>query len=92
MTDPVDFGAFSADLADPPDFGADFEAKTAESASGREAERGVRPCGAGIGISIVENTFPRISPVLCHDILSAEINRQRNDAPILVWGGRLPPR
>ncbi|MBP5248382.1 MAG: ribose 5-phosphate isomerase B [Lachnospiraceae bacterium] len=80
-----DFGTYSADSCDYPDF-----AKAVASAvlSG-ECDRGILICGTGIGISIAANRFEGIRCALCHDCFSAEATRLHNDANILAMGGRV---
>ena len=50
-----DFGAYSTESCDYPDFG---EAAARAVASG-ECERGIIICGTGIGISLAANKVPR---------------------------------
>jgi RpiB/LacA/LacB family sugar-phosphate isomerase len=40
-------------------------------------------------MSIVANKFPGVRAALCHDLQTAKISRQHNDANILVLGGRV---
>ena len=80
-----DFGTYTADSCDYPDYG---EAVARAVASG-EYERGILICGTGIGISITANKTPGIRAALCTDCFSAEATRQHNDANILALGGRV---
>jgi len=52
-------------------------------------ERGILICGSGIGMSIVANRFKGIRAALCHDLYTARLCRQHNNANILVMGGRV---
>lgn len=61
----------------------------AEKISRKEFERGVLICGSGIGMSIVANRFPGVRAALCHDLYTARVSREHNDANLLVLGGRL---
>ena len=61
----------------------------AEKISRREFERGILVCGSGIGMSIVANRFPGVRAALCHDLYTARMSREHNDANLLVLGGRL---
>ncbi|MFH1756531.1 MAG: RpiB/LacA/LacB family sugar-phosphate isomerase, partial [Pseudomonadota bacterium] len=61
----------------------------AEKISRKEFERGVLICGSGIGMSIVANRFPGVRAALCHNLYTARVSREHNDANLLVLGGRL---
>ena len=80
-----DYGTFSTDSCDYPDYG---EAVARAVASG-ECERGIVVCGTGIGISIAANKVHGIRCALCGDCYSAEKSREHNDANILALGGRV---
>ena len=57
-------------------------------ADGR-ASRGVLICGTGIGISIAANRHPHVRAALCHDVTTARMARQHNDANVLALGARV---
>ena len=80
-----DYGAYSEESCDYPDFG---RAVALAVASG-EAEQGIVICGTGIGISITANKVPGIRAALCGDCFSAEATRSHNDANILALGARV---
>ena len=80
-----DFGTYTEESCDYPDFG---RAVALAVASG-ECERGIAICGTGIGISITANKIPGIRAALCGDCFSAEATRQHNDANILALGARV---
>jgi ribose 5-phosphate isomerase B len=40
-------------------------------------------------MSIVANRFPGVRAALCHDLTTARMSREHNDANLLVLGGRL---
>ncbi len=54
-----------------------------------EYEKGILICGSGIGMSITANRYKGIRAALCHDLYTARLCRQHNDANILVMGGRV---
>jgi ribose 5-phosphate isomerase B len=54
-----------------------------------EYEKGILICGSGIGMSIAANRFKGIRAALCHDLYTARLCRQHNNANILVMGGRV---
>lgn len=80
-----DFGTFSAESCDYPDYG---EAVGCAVASG-ECERGIVVCGTGIGISIAANKVRGIRCALCGDCYSAEMARAHNNANMLALGARV---
>ena len=80
-----DFGTFSAESCDYPDYG---EAVGRAVASG-ECERGIVVCGTGIGISIAANKVHGIRCALCGDCYSAEMARAHNNANMLALGARV---
>ena len=80
-----DFGTYSEDSCDYPDF---VRAAAEEVASGA-CDRGIVICGTGIGISITANKVPGIRCALCTDCFCAEATRQHNDANMLALGGRV---
>lgn len=81
----VDWGVANEAPADYPDIGQ----AVAEKISRQEFARGILICGTGIGMSIVANRFPGVRAALCHDLYTARLSREHNDANLLVLGGRL---
>jgi len=55
----------------------------------RRGAGGVLICGSGIGISIAANRYKGIRAALCHDVTTARLARQHNNANILVLGARI---
>jgi RpiB/LacA/LacB family sugar-phosphate isomerase len=80
----VDVGTSSAASVDYPDFGS---AVAAQVSSGT-FDRGILICGTGIGMSMVANRFPGVRAALVHDLYTARLSREHNDANLLVLGGR----
>ena len=80
-----DYGTYSSESCDYPDFG---EAVGRAVASG-ECERGIVVCGTGIGISIAANKVRGIRCALCGDCYSAEMARAHNNANMLALGARV---
>ena len=81
----LDLGTNSTQSVDYPDFGV---AMADAVASGRAA-RGVLVCGTGIGISIAANRNPKVRAAIAHDVTSARLSRQHNDANVVAFGQRL---
>jgi ribose 5-phosphate isomerase B len=67
----------------------DFGEKLAKAMKPFPDSRGVLVCGSGIGISIAANRFPWIRAALCHDVTTAVLSRQHNDANVIAFGERL---
>jgi ribose 5-phosphate isomerase B len=83
--DVLDLGTNSTESVDYPDFG---KAMADAIGSGR-AGRGVVVCGTGIGISIAANRNPKVRAALVHDVTSARLSREHNDANVVAFGARL---
>jgi ribose 5-phosphate isomerase B len=81
----LDLGPANADPVDYPDMAG----KLAAALKAGQAERGVIICGTGIGIAIAANRHPWIRAALCHDVSSARLAREHNDANVLALGARL---
>ena len=77
-----DFGTYSTDSCDYPDFAA----AAAKAVATGECEKGVVLCTTGIGVSIVANKVKGIRCALCTDTLSAEMTRRHNDTNVLAMG------
>ena len=80
-----DVGTFCTDSVDYPDIA---EKVCADVTSGK-ADRGIVLCGTGLGISIAANKIKGIRCALCHDVYSARMSREHNDANVLAMGGRV---
>lgn len=83
--DVLDLGTDSVASVDYPDFGQAM----AEAIASGKVERGVLVCGSGIGISIAANRHPKVRAALAHDITSARLSREHNDANVVAFGQRL---
>ncbi len=83
-----DFGAFSAERVDYPD----FIRPAAEAVARGECERGIVLGGSGNGEAMVANKVRGVRCGLCWNEESARLNRQHNDANVLSLGQRMIPR
>jgi len=81
----VDLGAHSTDRVDYPDFGA----AVGRAVAGGDADLGLCVCGSGIGIAMAANKVPGVRAATVHDVTSARLTRQHNDANVLCLGERL---
>lgn len=80
-----DFGTFSREAVDYPDFAL----LVAEAVASGEYDRGILCCGTGIGVAIAANKVPGIRAALCHDTFSARASREHNNANVLTLGERV---
>jgi len=81
----VDVGVYGRESSDYPII-AD---KVAEAIASGVYPRGILICGSGIGTSIVANRHKGVRAALCHNLYTARMSRQHNDANILVMGARV---
>ena len=80
-----DVGTHSGEAVDYPEI-AELVGKAVISG---EATSGIVICGTGIGISIAANKMKGIRAALCHDVFSAQMSREHNNANILAMGERV---
>lgn len=80
-----DFGTYSPESVDYPDIAC----AVANAVVKGECRQGILICGTGIGISIAANKIKGIRAALCHDVFSAQMSREHNDANILTLGERV---
>ncbi|HEM0982100.1 TPA: ribose 5-phosphate isomerase B [Listeria monocytogenes] len=80
-----DFGAFSNERTDYPEYGK----KIAESVAAGKSDLGILICGSGVGISIAANKVNGIRAVVCSEPYSAKLSREHNNTNILAFGSRV---
>ena len=80
-----DLGTWSEESVDYPDYGK----AVGERVASHQADYGIAVCGTGIGISIAANKVPRIRAAVAHDVNTARLAREHNDANVLAMGGRV---
>jgi ribose 5-phosphate isomerase B len=80
-----DLGTSSEESVDYPDYGK----AVGEQVISKQADLGIAVCGSGIGISIAANKVPGIRAALSHDVNTARLAREHNDANVLALGGRV---
>lgn len=81
----LDLGPHSTEPVDYPDM-AD---RLAQALKEGRAERGVIVCGSGLGVSMAVNRYRWIRAAPCHDVTTARLAREHNDANVLALGARL---
>ena len=79
-----DFGTFSLDSVDYPD----FTHPVAEAVESGQAERGVLLCGSGNGVAITANKHQAIRCALCWMEEIAVLSRQHNNANVIAIPAR----
>lgn len=79
-----DFGTYSSDSCDYPDFAHPL----AQAVEGGECYPGIAICGSGEGISMTLNKHQGIRAALCWRSDIAHLSRLHNDANVLVMPGR----
>lgn len=80
-----DLGTSSEESVDYPDYGK----AVAERVISKQVDLGIAVCGTGIGISIAANKVPGIRAARAHDVNTAHLAREHNDANVLALGGRI---
>lgn len=79
-----DFGTYSAESCDYPDFAHSL----AQAVESGECYPGIAICGSGEGISMTLNKHQGIRAALCWQPEIAKLARQHNDANVLSMPGR----
>ena len=77
-----DFGTYSLDSCDYPDFAA----PAAKAVASGECEKGIVLCTTGIGVSITCNKVKGIRCALLSDVMSARMTREHNDTNMMAIG------
>ena len=80
-----DQGTRSEESVDYPDFGK----AVGERVASKQSDVGIAVCGSGIGISIAANKVCGIRAALAHDVITARLAREHNDANVLALGARI---
>lgn len=81
----IDLGADGSASVDYPDYAH----KLAAVLASEPQALGILVCGTGVGISIAANRHVHVRAALCHDITTARLSREHNDANVLVLGARV---
>lgn len=81
----IDVGTDSTDRVDYPAFCA----AVARAVADGRAERGIVLGGSGQGEQMVANKIDGIRASLCHDLYTARLAREHNDANVLGMGARV---
>ena len=81
----VDCGTDDQTSVDYPEFGA----AVARSVAAAAAERGIVVCGSGIGIVMAAGKVAGIRAATVHDVTTARMTREHNDANVIGIGARM---
>lgn len=81
----VDLGTFSDEAVDYPEFGV----AVGEAVAAGRVDLGLCVCGSGIGIAIAANKVHGVRAATVHDVSSARLAREHNDANVVCIGARL---
>ncbi|MGI9543695.1 MAG: ribose 5-phosphate isomerase B [Cyclobacteriaceae bacterium] len=79
-----DFGAFSAESVDYPDFAH----PVSEAVEQHEDTLGILICGSGNGVAMTANKHPGIRAAICWQVELASLAREHNDANVLCLPAR----
>ncbi len=79
-----DFGTFSEESVDYPD----FVFLAAEAVALNPRARGIVFGGTGLGECVAANKIKGVRAITCYDVYTAKMSREHNDANVLCLGGR----
>lgn len=78
-----DFGCFSADSVDYPDFAREVASRVSQGM----VDEGVLVCKTGNGMAMTANKYPRVRAAMCLSAEMAAMTRAHNHANVLVLSG-----
>jgi ribose 5-phosphate isomerase B len=81
----TDLGTHGDGRVDYPDYGAAVATAVVDGSH----DLGLAVCGSGIGIAMAANKVAGGRAATCHDVTSARLARQHNDANVICIGERL---
>jgi ribose 5-phosphate isomerase B len=79
----IDVGCYNDDFNDYPDFSEQLGLNVSKN----KGSFGIAVCGSGIGIAIACNKIKGIRAATVHDVTTARLTREHNNANILAVGG-----
>ena len=83
--DVEDIGTHTTDSVDYPDFGS----AVGRAVAADTAEFGLCVCGSGTGIAMAANKVSGVRAATIHDVTSARLAREHNNANVICLGERL---
>ena len=81
----TDLGTYDTERVDYPDFGS----AVGRAVANNDADVGLLVCGSGIGIGMAANKISGVRAATVHNVETATLARQHNDANIICFGERL---
>ena len=81
----TDLGTHDTGRVDYPDFGS----AVGRAVANNDADFGLLVCGSGIGIGMAANKISGVRAATVHNVETATLARQHNDANIVCFGERL---
>lgn len=85
--DVKDFGTFSSESVDYPDFAH----QVGRAINNGEYRRGIVICGSGNGVQMTVNKYPNVRCALCWTPEIAHLGRQHNDCNVISMPARFIP-
>lgn len=79
----IDLGPYSKESVDYPDYAKKLSKKIKDNSFG------ILICGSGIGMSIMANRYKNVRASLVHNIKTAKLAREHNNANVLILGSRI---
>ena len=79
---PIDIGPFTTNKVDYPDYAS----QTAQIVANGDTQYGILICGSGIGMSIVANKVAGVRAALVHNLQTAPLTKEHNNANMLCLG------
>jgi ribose 5-phosphate isomerase B len=83
--EPIDFGTFSTENVDYPD----FVEKAGLAIQNNQADRAIIVCGSGVGACIAANKMKGLYASICHDTYSAHQGVEHDAMNVLCMGARI---
>ena len=80
--------AFGTNSVEPVDY-PDFIIPAAKAVAQGDADRAIVIGGSGNGEAMAANKVPGIRAAVCHDVTTARLSREHNDANVLSLGARI---
>ncbi len=83
----TDFGTYSTDSADYPDFAIEVSRRVSEGA----LEQGILVCTTGVGMAMTANKHPRVRAAQVFNAKMARMAREHNNANVMALGAAVTP-
>ena len=80
-----DLGTWSEESVDYPDYAK----AVADRVASHQVDYGIAVCGTGMGMSITANKVKGIRAAVAHNVDTARLAREHNNANVLTMGGRV---